>query len=49
MPVLKLKLKNTYGIENQNDMARKKDNEENNISECNLLHDVINHPKCTKI
>ena len=30
-------------------MARKHDNEVNKISECNLLHNIINPPKNTKI
>ena len=29
-------------------MTRIYDNEVNNISECNLLHDIINPPKLTK-
>ena len=44
----KCKVKNTYGIEYQNGMTRMNDNEINNISECNLLHDIINPPKRTK-
>ena len=43
------KIENTYGIENQNDMTRICDNKLNNISECNLLHDIINPRKLTKI
>ena len=41
-------LKNTYGILNKNDITRIYDNEINNIAECNLLHDIINPPKCNK-
>ena len=33
-------LKNTYGIENWNDMSRIHDEEVNKIAECNLLHDI---------
>ena len=29
-------------------MTRIHDNKVKNISECNLLHDIINPPKCTK-
>ena len=43
------KQKNTYGIKNQNYMRRIHDNKVNKIAECNLLHDIINHPKRTKI
>ena len=43
-----IKFKNTYGIENQNDMTRIHDNKANKIAECNLLHDIINRPKLTK-
>ena len=42
------KQKNTYGIENQNNMTRIHDNKVNKITECNLLHDIINTPKRTK-
>ena len=35
-------LKHIYGFENKNDMTHIHDNEVNNISECNLLHDIIN-------
>ena len=41
--------KNSYGIENRNDMTRIHNNEVNNIAEWNLLHDIINPPKQTKI
>ena len=41
-------LKNTYGVENQNDMTRIHDNEVNKIAECNLLHDIISPHKRTK-
>ena len=41
--------KNSYGIENWNDMTRIHNNEANNMAECNLLHDIINPPKSTKI
>ena len=40
---------NLYWIENQNDMTRIQNNEVNKISECNLLHDIINLPKIYKI
>ena len=40
---------NSYGIENRNDMTRIHNNKVNNISECNLLHDIINHTKHAKI
>ena len=40
--------KKSYGIKNLNDMTRIHDNEVNNISECNLLHDIINHPTRAK-
>ena len=42
------KTKNVYGIKNQNDMTCIHINEVDNIYECNLLHDIINHPKRTK-
>ena len=42
------KLENTYRIENQNDMTRINDDKVNKIAEWNLLHDIINPPKCTK-
>ena len=35
-------------IENKNEMIYIHDNEVNNIAECNLLHDIINPPKCAK-
>ena len=41
--------KNTHGIENHNDMSRIYDNEVNKIAECNLLHDIFNLTKRTKI
>ena len=37
-----------YGIKIQNYMMRIHDKELNRISECNLLHDIINPPKLTK-
>ena len=40
--------KNSYGIENQNDIMRIHNNEVKNIYECNLLHDIINLPKRAK-
>ena len=43
-----LEQKNTYGIENQNDMTRIHDNKVNKIDERNLLHDIINSLKHTK-
>ena len=42
------KQENTYGIENQNDMKCVHYNEVNKISECNLLHYILNPPKITK-
>ena len=42
------KKKNSYRIENLNDLTRIHDNEVNNISEYNLLHDIINPPKRVK-
>ena len=41
-------LKNTYGVENRNDIMCTHDNEVNNIAELNLLHDIINPNKRTK-
>ena len=38
-----------YKKKNRNDMTRIHNNEVTNISECNLLHDIINPTKCTKI
>ena len=43
------KQNNSYGIENRNYMTCLQNNEVNNISECNLLHDIINPPKRAKI
>ena len=40
--------KNSYGIENRNDMKRIHKNEVNNIAEWNLLHDTTNSPKRAK-
>ena len=40
--------KNSFGIENRNDMTRIHNNEVKNIAEYNLLHDIINTPKRTK-
>ena len=40
--------KNSFGIENKNNMTRIHDKEVNKISECNLLHDIINTPKRAK-
>ena len=36
-------------IENRNEMIYIHDNKVKNIPECNLLHDIINPPKCAKI
>ena len=41
-------LKNTHGIKNINYMTRIHDDEVKNIAEYNLLHYIINPPKCTK-
>ena len=35
-------------IENRDKMICIHDNEVNNIAECNLLHDIINLPKCAR-
>ena len=43
------KQKNSYGIENQDNMMRIHDREVNQISECNILHDIINPSKRAKI
>ena len=43
--VFECKIKNTYWIENQNDMNCIHDNKVNNIAEYNLLHDIINPHK----
>ena len=43
-----IKQKNTYGIENHNDMTRIHDNEVNNIAKSILMHYIINTPKHTK-
>ena len=43
------KQKNSYGIENKNDMTRIHNNESKNKAECNVLHDIINSNKRTKI
>ena len=43
------KQKSSYGIENQNYILRIHDKEVNEISECNLLYDILNPPKRTKI
>ena len=42
------KKKNSYGIENQNGMARIHNNEVKNTVEWNLPHDIINPPKHAK-
>ena len=41
-------LKNTYDIKIPNGMVCIHKNEVNKISECNLLHDILNPSKCTK-
>ena len=41
--------KKKQGIENQNYMTRMHDNIVNKIAECNLVHDIINPHKRTKI
>ena len=43
------KKKNSCGIKNRNYVTRIHTNEEKNIAECNLLHDISNHPKRAKI
>ena len=45
---LNTKRKNSYGIKNRNDTTRIQKNGVKNIAECNLLHDIINHPKRAK-
>ena len=42
------KLKNTYDIESQDDMTCINDNEVSDIDECNILHDILNPPNCSK-
>ena len=42
-------LKITNGIENRNNMTLIHDDQVNKIGECNLLHDIINPLKHTKI
>ena len=39
----------SYGIENQNYIMRIHDKEVNKIAECNLLQNIKNLPKSTKI
>ena len=46
--VFEFEFKNTYEIEKHNAMTRMHDNKVNNITECNLLHDVISSRKRTK-
>ena len=48
MRLFECELKNTYGIENLNDMERIHDDEVNKIAECNSLDDIKNPPKLTK-
>ena len=43
------KLENSDGIENHNDILRIHDDEVNKTAEWNLLHDIINSLKHTKI
>ena len=43
-----LEYESSYVIENRAKIIYIKDNEVNNISECNLLHDIINTPKRAK-
>ena len=43
------KLENTYEIENHNGMTCIHENRVNILDECNLLHDILNSPKRTKI
>ena len=37
-----------YDVNSLNDMNHIHDNKVNNIAEWNLLHDILNTPKCTK-
>ena len=46
--VFESKLSNKYEIEIQNGMNVIHRNKVNKITECNLLHDIINYPKHTK-
>ena len=46
--VFECKIKNTYEIEIQNGMTCMHNKEVNNISQWDLLHDVINPPKRTR-
>ena len=43
----KCELENTYDIEIQKGMTCIHGNKLNKLSECNLLHDILNHPKRT--
>ena len=43
-----LEYENSYVIENWDKLIHIHDNEVNNISEFNLLHDIINPPKFAK-
>ena len=46
--MFEFKQKNSYGIENRDDMIHIHDKEVNKITECNLRHDIINPPKHSK-
>ena len=48
-PAFEYEKKNSYGIEDRNYITCIHNNEVNNISECNLLHDIFNPPKRAKI
>ena len=43
------KIENVYDIKMLNDMNSIHDSELNNTAEWNLLHDILNHAKRTKI
>ena len=43
------KLENTYVIKAQNGMTCIHEKKVNRRAECNLLHDILNPPKCTNL
>ena len=47
-PEFESELKNIYDINILNDMNFINENKVNDITECNVLHDIINFPKQTK-
>ena len=46
--MFEIEIKNTYEIDIYNGMNCIHQNKVNKISECNLLHYMLNIPKCTK-